>query len=134
MNAEYKEPRKAEFALFSLLATLPVVSIDAERAARRIVPALKRGEGDVALGAPALLATRFHGLFPGLTADLFGLANRYMPREPAASPEHTHRGLDVERELDSRAFEVATTLGPRAAERLNEVEPDGTAGDRPERA
>ena len=31
------------------------------------------------ISVPAIAAERFHALFPGVTADLFGIANRFLP-------------------------------------------------------
>src|SRR5581483_5724484 len=42
LNAVFKGPHRAEFAAFSVLGSLPLVSMDAERAARQIVAATRR--------------------------------------------------------------------------------------------
>jgi hypothetical protein len=55
--------------------------MDAERAARRVVAAARRGEAEVILSLPANVAVRAHGLFPGLVTDLLGLAGRIIPAE-----------------------------------------------------
>ena len=41
--------------------------------------ATKRGTADKVLGAPASLLAIFHGLFPGLTADVLGLIKQTLP-------------------------------------------------------
>src|SRR5205085_10945545 len=79
LNALFKGPQDQEYALFAPMASLPLISMDAERAARQIVQAARRGEAERILTLPANLLARFHGLFPGLTADLLGLANRLLP-------------------------------------------------------
>jgi NAD(P)-dependent dehydrogenase (short-subunit alcohol dehydrogenase family) len=85
VNAEFKGAKETEYALFSSMAILPLTAQDARGAAARIVRACRRGEAEVILGWQAETLARFHGLFPGLTADLFGLANRLLPT--AAGPE-----------------------------------------------
>src|SRR5262249_9500692 len=78
-NATFKGQHRIEYAWFSVSDALPVVSLSADRAARQIVAACKRGDAEVILSLPAQLAVLFYGLFPGLTSDLFGLINRFLP-------------------------------------------------------
>ncbi|HEX8136161.1 MAG TPA: SDR family oxidoreductase [Pyrinomonadaceae bacterium] len=78
-NAYFKGQHRAEYAWFSISDALPVTSMQAERAARQIIAACKRGDAEVTLSVQAQLAVLFHGLFPGLTADLLGLVNRLLP-------------------------------------------------------
>ncbi|MBX6342448.1 MAG: SDR family oxidoreductase, partial [Thermomicrobiaceae bacterium] len=84
LNALFKGRQEEEFTLFSLGATLPLISMDAERAARQIVRAVKRGEAEPTLSLPAVAAARLVGLAPGLTADIAGLANRLLPEPDGA--------------------------------------------------
>jgi short-subunit dehydrogenase len=120
LHAQTKGQHEAEYGWFSLGASLPFVSMDAERAAGQIVQAIRRGESVRCLGLTAVLASRFHGLFPGTTVELLGLVNRLLPR-PAAGPTDTVPGYEARARLDSEAIEAATTLGDRAAERFNET-------------
>jgi NAD(P)-dependent dehydrogenase (short-subunit alcohol dehydrogenase family) len=78
-NAIFKGKHHAEYAWFTLSDSLPLFSISARRAARRVVDACKHGEAEVVLSLPAQLAVAFHGVFPGLTSDLLGLSNRLLP-------------------------------------------------------
>lgn len=55
-NAVFKGRHRAESAWFSISAALPVLSMSAERAARRILAACARGEAEVVLSWPARLA------------------------------------------------------------------------------
>jgi short-subunit dehydrogenase len=79
LNAQFKGNNPNEAAWFSLAASLPGISISAKRAAAGIVSATKRGTADKVLGAPASLLAVFHGLFPGLTADILGLIKQALP-------------------------------------------------------
>src|SRR5581483_12063238 len=56
-NAFFKGNNEAEYAWFSISDALPVLSMNAERAARRIVRACVRGEAEVVLSVPAKIAT-----------------------------------------------------------------------------
>jgi short-subunit dehydrogenase len=116
LNAYFKGQNRKEFTWFSFGATLPLVSIDARRAARKIVDALRAGEAEVILTPQAKLAAAFHGLFPGLTADLLGIANRLMP-SPAEKRKDRHRGEDSETFV-TRSF--VQRLGRKAARELNQ--------------
>ena len=79
-NALFKGNKEAEFAWFSLGDTLPFAALDVAQAAREIVAAARRGQAERILSLPASVAARFHGLFPALTTDILGLANRFLPR------------------------------------------------------
>jgi NAD(P)-dependent dehydrogenase (short-subunit alcohol dehydrogenase family) len=116
LKAEFKGDAGTEFTWFSLGATLPLISMDAERAARRIVTGARRGESEVILSLPANLAVRAHGLFPGLVTDALGLAARVLP---AAAGPGTSTGEEVYGGAGAW-LRLATALGIRAAARNNE--------------
>lgn len=54
---------------------MPFILMDAERAARQIVKATKRGESERIPSLPANLLTRFNGLFPATAANLLSMVN-----------------------------------------------------------
>ena len=116
LNVEVKGYAQHEFAWFALGASLPLVSMNAERAARRIVQGARRGEAEVILSLPANLAVRFHGILPGLTSDLMGLVARVLP---ASGTTAARRGADVDAESPPW-LRAATSLGSAAAARNNE--------------
>jgi len=122
LHAIFKGQQELEYGLFTPLASMPLVSMDAERAARQVVGAIRRGESEWFLGITATLAARFHGLFPGTTVELLGSMTRLLPKarrdQTAGAP-----GRQVDDRLDSRLLDTATTLGQRAAERFNETHP-----------
>jgi len=78
-HATFKGRHDAEYTWFSLADNLPLLSMDVERAARRILNAVRHGKSHVVLSLPAKVADKIHGLFPGLTSDALGLANRLLP-------------------------------------------------------
>ena len=82
--------------------------------------ATRRGEAERILTFPATLAARFHGLFPGLTADLSGLVNRALPAPNVAAGDQAVAGSQVRQENPSSARDTLTGLGLAAASRLNE--------------
>ncbi len=79
VNAHFKGQNEKEYTLFSIIDALPVASMDASKAARSIVNACRNGVAEVVLSPQAVVLEKFHALFPGLTADLMGIANRVLP-------------------------------------------------------
>jgi short-subunit dehydrogenase len=80
INAEFKGNNRGEFAWFSIGNSLPVTSVSAEKAARQIIDAIRRGDAELIISIQAQAAAKFNALFPGLTADLLGLVNMLLPR------------------------------------------------------
>ena len=116
-NADFKGKHRAEYALFSLSAALPLTSMNVERAARQIVAACKRGDAEVILSLQAKLAAVFHGVFPGTTADLFGYVNQVLPGPGGI-------GKNIAKGKDSSSFvapSLLTVLNDKAALRNNEM-------------
>jgi len=116
-RAILKGQHRAEYAWFSLSDSLPFTSMSAERAARQIIAACKQGKAEVVLSLQAQIVTKFHGLFPGLTADLLGVVNRLLPEADGIGSESAE-GKDSTSDLSPSAL---TTLSDRAAQRNNEI-------------
>jgi len=115
-NAQFKGRHQAEYAWFSISDSLPFLSMDAQRAARQIVRACKRGSAEVILSLPAQLAVTFHGLFPELTASMLAAVNQFLPAPG---------GIGVTRATGKESASVLspsvlTTLGERAAQNFNQ--------------
>lgn len=116
-NADFKGQHRAEYAWFSISDALPVTSMQAERAARQIIDACRRGDAEVVLTIQAQLAVRFHGLFPGLTQDMLGLVNRLLPG-PGGIGKRRAKGKDSSSEISPSWL---TALNERAAQANNET-------------
>lgn len=116
-NATFKGQHRAEYAWFSISDSFPATSMKAERAARQIIAACRRGEAEVILSLQAVLAVKFHQLFPELSSDLLQLANRLLPA-PGGIGKKRAKGKDSESEFSPS---LLTTLGDKAALRNNEV-------------
>ncbi|XXZ47598.1 SDR family NAD(P)-dependent oxidoreductase (plasmid) [Streptomyces cavourensis] len=78
-QAEFGGDTAAEFGWFSTAAGAPLLSMDAERAARRIVDAVIQRRARLVLTAPAKAAQLAHGVAPGLTTRLSSVAARLLP-------------------------------------------------------
>lgn len=106
-----------EYAWFAPAASMPLLSMDAERAAARIVRAVLHGKPMITLTPLTTVGVRVRGVMPGTTTRVMGLVNRVLPEgdDPTAV-----QGRVAERRLDSRVVRFLTTLGTRAARRYNE--------------
>jgi len=116
-NAFFKGRNESEYAWFSISGALPVVSMNANRAARRIVSACARGQAELILTLPAKLAAKLHSVFPGFTTDLMGLMNRLLP-PPGGIGTEARPGWQS---FSKASPSVLTALDQQAAEKNNEV-------------
>jgi len=110
-NALFKGQHRREHAWFSISASLPLLSMAAQDAARQIITACKRGDAELVLTLPGKLASLFHGIFPGLTADLLGAINLLLPGPGGIGTERA-RGSESENALSNS---ILTSLGQKAA-------------------
>src|SRR5262249_16351115 len=108
LRAACKGQLEREFTWFALGATLSLLSMRAERAARQIVQVTQRGEAECLLSLPAKLLGRVHGVHPGKRPVKLGrveatkeMASRHGPRSgrerppicSVLSPSHPHATL-----------------------------------------
>jgi NAD(P)-dependent dehydrogenase (short-subunit alcohol dehydrogenase family) len=77
-SALFKGQREREYGWFSLTASAPATSMDARRAARRIVRAAKLREAEVVLGWQAKLGRLAEGVFPGLVTRMLTLLSTHV--------------------------------------------------------
>lgn len=78
-QAQVKGQQQKEYALFASLDNLPLISLEAQTAARRMVHALGHGQAEAMVTGPAYLMRYAQALAPELTADLMALTNRLLP-------------------------------------------------------
>ena len=117
-NARFKGQHRREYAWFAVSGSLPILSMDAERAARQIVEGCRRGAAQVVIGLHVRAAILFNELFPGATAQLTALTNRLLPA-PDESGSKAHReGSESESWLAPRWL---TRLSEKAAVRNNQT-------------
>jgi NAD(P)-dependent dehydrogenase (short-subunit alcohol dehydrogenase family) len=124
LRAEFIGNHGREFAWFATAASLPLLSIDAERAAARIVRGILAGRAVVTVTPLAVLAPRVDALFPGLTSALLSLTARMLPDAPG-TPESTEakEGWEAAERLPRRTrflVDRLTRLGRAAAAQYNE--------------
>ena len=80
-NALFSGDGVAESRWFTAAANLPLVSMDAERAARRLVKATLRRRPEIILTPLAKLGTRAHAIAPCTSLRLVSLVNRLLPND-----------------------------------------------------
>ncbi len=117
INAYFKGRQEREYTWFALGASLPVVSMDAERAAHQILEAVRRGEAERVLSVPSTTLSLFHGVFPGTTSDILGIVNRILPRV-SADGTGMSRGTEVQDRMHSTVLTALTGWGLSAARKF----------------
>jgi NAD(P)-dependent dehydrogenase (short-subunit alcohol dehydrogenase family) len=116
-NELFKGRHREEYAWFTMADSLPLLSMSAERAARRIVEACRYGDAELVMPLMTALAVKLYGLVPGTSAGLLGLADRLLPG-PGGIGTKMRRGFESESRW---APSPLTALTDRAAERNNQL-------------
>src|SRR6478752_1169233 len=116
-NAMFKGQHRAEYAWFSIAGSLPLLSMNADRAARRIISACRYGQAKVTLSPFAKLAAVANTLAPELTADTSSLFASLLPARGGIGRTAATGSQSESSWSPSRL----TTLNERAAVRNNEV-------------
>lgn len=117
INAYFKGKNEDEFAWFSIGNALPISSIDAERAARQIVSACRRGDAELIISPQAQLMAKLNAVVPGLMADLLSVVNRFLPTAGGIGRNRT----TGRNSTSAWSPSVLTALADRASVRNNEV-------------
>ena len=85
INAAFKGQRRQEYSWFAIASSLPLITISAERAARQVLNACRRGDAELVITLQAKLAVLARTVMPELFSDAMSLIHRLLPR--AAGPE-----------------------------------------------
>src|SRR5947207_1307149 len=97
VNAKFKGKHDIEFAWFSASAGAPLISMNADRAARKILAACRRGQPSPTLTFAARGAILGNALFPNLTGYAMRLVNRFLPKPANADGKQSRAGSEVRR-------------------------------------
>ena len=116
VNATFKGNHDAEFAWFSASAGAPLISMDADRSARKILAACRRGQPSLTLTFAARGAIAGNALFPNLTGYAMKIVNRFLPDAAGEKGRHSRTGS----ELPRLTPEWMTRLADRATKENNE--------------
>lgn len=117
VHARFKGRHRSEYRWFSLGASTPLVSIDADRAARLIVDACEKGQRHLTLGIAARAAEIATGVMPSKAGSLIGVVDRLLP-SPGGIGTESRAGRDSGSLLTPS---ILTHLNDAAARRNNEV-------------
>jgi NAD(P)-dependent dehydrogenase (short-subunit alcohol dehydrogenase family) len=116
LHAKVGGKQAAEYGWFSLGATLPLVAIPAQIAARQIVEATAKAKSELLISAWALIASKIASNAPTWTAALLSLANRALPSARPRSGDTQVEGQDIQ----SAANVLPSALGGSAELRWNQ--------------
>src|SRR5256712_5718145 len=97
VNAKFKGKHDDEFAWFAASAGAHLISMNADRAARKILAACRRGQPSLTLTFAARGAVAGNALFPNLTGYLMKLVNGFLPGITDDTGNDSRRGGDVPR-------------------------------------
>jgi hypothetical protein len=123
LRAKFVGNHGREFGWFSLGASLPLVSMDAERAASRIVDGVLGGRAFVVLTPLAQIGMRVNGVVPSVVAVGLGLMSRVLPNPPKQPTGETLDGWQAQERMSPPRRKITagvTTLGLKASQRWNE--------------
>jgi short-subunit dehydrogenase len=116
VNAKFKGRHDDEFAWFAASAGAPLISMNADRAARKILAACRRGQPSLTLTFAARKIVLGNALFPNLTGYLMKFVNRLLPGTGGEQGNESRAGSEVPR----RTPAWMTKLADRATQKNNE--------------
>jgi NAD(P)-dependent dehydrogenase (short-subunit alcohol dehydrogenase family) len=117
VNAKFKGKHDDEFAWFATSAGAPLISMNANRAARKILTACRRGQPSLTLTFAARAAILGNALFPNLTGYLMKFVNRVLPEAGGEEGNKSRAGSQLPR----RTPEWLTRSADRATKENNEA-------------
>jgi NAD(P)-dependent dehydrogenase (short-subunit alcohol dehydrogenase family) len=116
VNAKFKGMHDDEFAWFAASAGAPLISMNADRAARKILAACRRGQPSLTLTFAARAAIFGNALFPNLTGYVMKFVNRFLPGAGGEEGNESRAGSQLRRQTP----EWLTRLADRATKKNNE--------------
>lgn len=122
VQAEFGGNQAEEYGWFALGASAPYpVSSSAERAARLIVGALRRGDAECIFPITSLLVARAAAFFPAATAAALSRVNQILPGTDVSPAQNRFvKGAEIRDTAPNPVREAAALLGTRAARQLNQ--------------
>ncbi len=124
VNALFNGKHRREFTWFALSSGTPLSSTSAQRAARRIVEACRRGTSRLIITPQARLLHGLNALAPGLTATLLNTIARLLPAAEGEVNQERHPGWASGTSL---VPSLLTRLADKAALRNNELDDETAA-------
>lgn len=115
-NITVKGDHEAEYAWFKISDSMPLLSQQAEHAAKSIIKAIQYGDGEVTLTITAKLATIVKEIAPNLVNSILTVANLLLPDN---NSEQEKKGFEAESKMSTGG--PVTALSDQAAAVNNEV-------------
>jgi NAD(P)-dependent dehydrogenase (short-subunit alcohol dehydrogenase family) len=94
LNARFKGAHDSEFAWFSFSNAMPLISMSAERAARKIIAACRRGQPSLILTFAARFAIAGNAVAPNLTGYAMQFTNNFLPSPTGGSGDRLRTGAE----------------------------------------
>ena len=120
VNALFKGQRPQEYAWFAISDSLPLASIDAERAAHQVIQACRHGDAELVITVQAKLAILAHQLAPALFADIMTMVNGLLPGPARHDGDEPRPGRENESDVAGPGS-ILTSATYNAAARNNEL-------------
>lgn len=114
-NITLKGQHKKEYAGFSIMSAMPLLTVSAGYAAKKIVKAIKTGEGSLTISFPAKIMAAFNQRFPDFTSNMFALIDELLPK-----PTGSMKGKKAEESYSSLSPSILTIMSDKAAVENNE--------------
>lgn len=118
INVQFKGHHRQEQTWFTISDSLPLISINARHAARRIIEACRRGSPVSYVSASSRAAAMFKGLAPGLVAHMLAAANHFLP---PPNPDRADESFSGKQSQSNWSPSLLTRLSDRAAIENNET-------------
>ena len=121
VNAKFKGKHDNEFAWFAAAAGAPLISMNADRAARKILAACRRGQPSLTLTFAARGAILGNALFPNLTGYVMRLVSQFLPKPSGIEGNQLRGGSEVRRLIPdwlTRSADNATARNNEAKAKL----------------
>lgn len=117
-NTVIKGQHEKEYAWFAVGDATPLLSMDAGRAADKILDSLRHGDAALTLTLPAKLAAAVDGVAPGLTGQIMKAVNRILPAPTSSDGDRRQSGWAS---FSAAAPSVLTALADREVAANNEL-------------
>ncbi|MGA9884684.1 MAG: SDR family oxidoreductase [Candidatus Acidiferrales bacterium] len=117
-NVDTAGKHRLEYSWFMLSDSIPGLSMDARRAARKIIDACVAGRGEVTLGMPAKLIAKTEALAPNAFESLLAMANEWFLPSPEKANGQKKKGFESE---NSWTNNFVTRLTRKAERQNNQV-------------
>jgi short-subunit dehydrogenase len=114
INALFQEDNKLSFKLFSAISSAPVLTITAEKAARKTIRAMREKRAMKVIGVPAKILIELHHFFPETLSRLMTYTAELLPGWD--TPENLMKGEEMSEKFDNAEVPGLEILGHKAQE------------------